>query len=102
MAPTFVAAVNTNGTTINIVLGISTTRDNDIPKLSELMRCKLRLIYSEPEAVIIDEIYMVSNIRLYQIHCRLCEIFNVSQDIPFAWLTVIHLGDLYQLPPVQG
>ena len=66
------------------------------------MQCKLLLMYSELEAVIIDEISMVSNIRLYQIHCRLWEIFNVSLDIPFAGLTIILLGDLYQWPPVQG
>ena len=48
-----------------------------------------------------DEISMISNIRLYQIHCRACEIFSVSIDIPFAGLTVILLGDLHQLPPVQ-
>ena len=48
-----------------------------------------------------DEISMISNIRLYQIHCRPCEIFSVSIDIPFAGLPVILLGDLHQLPPVQ-
>ena len=45
---------------------------------------------------------MVSNIRLYQIHCMLYEILSVSLDIPFARITVILLGDLYQLPPVKG
>ena len=45
---------------------------------------------------------MVLNVRLYQIHCKLCEIFKVSLDILFVGLTVILLGDLYQLLPVQG
>ena len=40
------------------------------------MWCKLRLTYYGLEAVIIDGLYMVSNIRLYQIHCRLYEIFS--------------------------
>ena len=102
MAPTGVAVVNINGTTINTALGIPTTRGNNIPKLSNKMRCKLRLMYSELEAVTIDEISMISHIRQYQIHCRLCEIFNFSLDIPFAGLTVILLGDLYQLRLVQG
>ena len=100
MAPKGVAAVNINGATINTALGIPATKDNDIPKLSNTLRNKLHLMYSELEAVIIDEISMVSNIRLYQIHCRLCEIFKISLDIPFAGLTVILLGDLYQLPPL--
>ena len=70
--------------------------------LSDTLRNKLRLMYSELEAMIIDEISMASNIRLYQIYCRLCEIFKVSLGIPFAGLTVILLGDMYQLSPVQG
>ena len=88
MAPTGVAAVNINGTTINTALGIPTTKGNDIPKLSDTLRNKLRLMYSELEAVIIDEISMVSNIRPYQIHCRQCEIFKVSLDIPFAGIKI--------------
>ena len=65
------------------------------------MGCKLSLIYSKLEAVIIDEISMVSNIWLYQIHCWISEISIVSLDIPFAGLTVILLADLHQLPPFQ-
>ena len=101
-APTGATAVNINRTTINAAFGIPVTRDNDVPKHSDKMRCKLRLMYSELEAVIIDEISMVYHNRLYQIHCRLCEIFSVSLDIPFAGMTVILLKDLYHLPPFQG
>ena len=87
MAPTGVAAVNINGITINTALGIPTIGDNNNPKLGDKMWCKLRLMYSELEAVIIDEISEVSNIRLYQIHGRnICEKFSVSIDIPFAGL----------------
>ena len=57
VAATVVAAVNVNGTNINTALLIPTTRGNDIPKLSDKMWCKLCLLYSELEAVIIlDEI----------------------------------------------
>ena len=59
---TGVAPANINGTTINFALGIPTTKGKDIPKLRDKVRCKLRLMYSELEEVIIDEIYMVSNI----------------------------------------
>ena len=45
MAPTGVVVVSINGKIINTVLGIPTTRANDIPKLSHKMRYKLRLIY---------------------------------------------------------
>ena len=101
IARTSVAAVNIYGTTINTAFGTPTTRGNDILKVSDKMRCKVRLMYSEQEAVIIYEISKISNIRLYQIHCRLCEIFSVSLDISFSELTVTILGDLYQLPPVR-
>ena len=46
MAPTGVVAVSINGTTIKTALGIPTTRGNNIPSLSDKMRCKLRLMYS--------------------------------------------------------
>ena len=92
---TGVAGVYINGATTNTALGIAKTRGNDILKLSDKMRCNLRLMHSELEAMAIDEISMVSNIRQYQIHCRLCEIFNFSLDISFAVLTVASLGDLY-------
>ena len=78
MTPTGVAAVIINRTTINSALGIPATKGNNIPKRSDKMWCKLRLMCS-----IADEISMVSNIRLYQIHYSLCEIFIVSLDIPF-------------------
>ena len=42
--------------TKNTALGIQTTRGNDIPKLSDKIRCTLRLMYCELEVVIIDEI----------------------------------------------
>ena len=44
---------------------------------------------------------MVSNIQLFHIHLRLIEIFGCADEIPFAGLTVIAVGDFYQLPPVQ-
>ena len=54
MAPMGVATVNKNGTTINSALGIPTTRGNNNSRLSDKMWCKLRLIFSELEAVTID------------------------------------------------
>ena len=53
-------------------------------------------------AVAIDEISIVSNIRLLQIHKRVCEIFGCSEDILFAGKAVIIAGDLFQLPLVRA
>ena len=51
--------------------------------------------------MIIDEISMVSNLTLLYIHLRLIEIFGCSDNVPFAGITVIAVGDFYQLPLVQ-
>ena len=102
IAPTGVAAINFDGTTVNTALCIPLNQSVNLNKLSDNLRSTLRNNYSELSAVIIDEISMVSNARLYQIHSRLCEIFNVPLDAPFANLTVLIVGDFYQLPPVRG
>ena len=47
-----------------------------------------------------DEISMISNTLLLHIHQRLIEILGTSEDLPFAELSIIAFGDLYQLPPV--
>ena len=52
-------------------------------------------------ALIIDEISMVSNLQLLYIHLRLVEIFDCSDNIPFAGITVVACDDLLKLPPVQ-
>ena len=51
--------------------------------------------------IIIDEISMVSNKFLLNVHQRLVEIFGCSPHITFAGISVIACGDFYQLPPIQ-
>jgi len=50
----------------------------------------------------IDEISMVSNKMLLHIHQRLLDIFGYSGNYmqPFAGITMIVVGDFFQLPPV--
>ena len=52
--------------------------------------------------IIIDELSMVSNKLMLYIHRRLVDIFGYAENssIPFAGITMIFVGDLYQLPPV--
>ena len=104
LAPTGVAAVNINGTTIHSALGISIdARGLTLHKLPDKKRCKLRQELADVKALIIDEISMVSNTLLLYIHQRLVEIFGCVSDFskPFAGLSIILVGDLYQLPPVM-
>ena len=103
LAPTGVAAVNVDGATIHSALALSPKRNysKGIPKLSDKKRCMLQNKYSQLSVIIIDEISMVSNKLLLNVHQRLVEIFGCSPDIPFAAISVIACGDFYQLPPIQ-
>ena len=72
-----------------------------MPKLSDKKRCALRIKYEELKMIIIDEISMVSNKLMLYIHQRLVDIFGYAENssVPFAGITMIFVGDLYQLPP---
>ena len=69
--------------------------------MSDQKRTQMRLSLSELKLLVIDEISMVSNTALHHYHQRLKEIFGTSDSQLFAGLSVIALGDLYQLPPIQ-
>jgi len=101
MAPTGVAAVNVSGTTINTALAIPKHAGINLPPLPDQKKTLLRLSLSELKLLIIDEISMVSNNRLLHIHQRLQEIFGTSSSKIFAGISVIAVGDLHQLPPIQ-
>lgn len=103
LAPTGIAAINISGNTIHSALKIPIkTSCKCIPKLKDKNLSTLRNTLSEISVIIINEISMVSNILLNSIHQRLIEIFGCTSDLPFANRSVIVVGDLYQLPPVQG
>ena len=55
--------------------------------------CSLKL-------VIIDEVSMLSNLNLAYIHLKLEEIFGGSEW--FSAMNILFVGDLLQLPPVNG
>ena len=95
LAPTGAVAININGTTINSGLSIPHYVNRyTLPRLSDSERGRLRNLYSDVLVVLIDEISMVSDIRLLQICKRLCEIFGCSESQPFANLSIPVVGDL--------
>ena len=51
--------------------------------------------------MVVDEVSMVSNITLIHIHQRLKELFGTSGSLLFAGISLILVGDLYQLPPIH-
>ena len=95
LAPTGVAAININGTTIHSGLGI--IGGKGFFPLSDYMRASLRNKLSEVRIIIIDEISMVFSKLLFQLNQRLSEIFGCINDIPFAGLPVILCGDFNSL-----
>ena len=101
MAPTGVAAVNIDSTTINTGLAIPKDTGDNLPALSDQKRTQLRILLAELELIIIDEISMVSNTMLLNIHKRLKEIFATANSRLFAGISIISVGDLYQLPPIR-
>ena len=101
MAPTGVAAINIDGTTINTALAIPVQTGDNVPSMSDQKKTQMRLSLSELKLIIIDEISMVGNITLLHIHQRLKEIFGSPNSQMFAGISVIVVGDMYQLPPIR-
>lgn len=59
---------------------------------------QMRLSLSELKLIIMDEISMLVNTALFHINQRLKEIFGTSNSQLFAGISVLGVGDLYQLP----
>ena len=102
MAPTGAAAININGTTIHTALAIPKDSGQNLPPMSDQKRTQIRMALSDLKLIIIDEIFMVSNITLLHIHQRLKELFATPNNQLFAGLSIIVVGDLYQLPPIRS
>ena len=101
MAPTGVAAINIDGTTVHTALNIPVDHfGKNLPSLSDKMRSTLRNRLADLKVIIIDEIPMVSNNLVYYIHLRLNEIFGTADIERFAGLTILAVVDFFQLPPV--
>ena len=97
LASTGVAAVIVDGATIHSASALSPKRNHNkgIPKLRDKKRCMLQNKYSLISVIIIDEISMVSNKLLSNVHQQLLEIFGCSPDIPFRGISVIACRDFY-------
>lgn len=99
MAPTGIAAINIDGMTINSSLGIPKETASYLPAMSDQKKTQYRLTLKEVKLIIIDKISMVGNTTLLHVHQRLKEIFGSTQL--FGGISIIAVGDLYQLPPIK-
>ncbi len=50
--------------------------------------------------LVVDEVSMVGSNMLLEIHKHLQQIKGVSADHMFGGISILAVGDLYQLPPV--
>lgn len=94
-----------NGRTIHNGLAIPCEQTNDkyCPKLLDDKLCKLqkRIKQKTVALLIIDEVSCVTAAMLAHIDQRLQQIMS-CYDKPFGGLSVLAMGDMFQLPPVKG
>ena len=103
MAPTGLAAIQVDGTTIQTALGIPVGYfGTKLLPLHDKMKYSLRHHLSDFKVIIIDKIAIVSNEFLFYVHLRLNEILGSVNNDPFAGITVIVVEKLLQLPPAWG
>ena len=76
--------------------------DDKILSMSDKQRDKVRTSLQNLKVIIIDEISLVKSDMLYQLHFRLAREIMQRPDLPFGGVSVILLGDLLQIRPVNG
>jgi len=104
MAPTGVSAFNIGAVTAHraLCLPVEHNSSTRYTKLSAERLQELRLLWKDVHTVVIDEISMVSYETFMFIHKRLTEIKGTDDtEIHFGGLSIIAVGDFYQLPPVR-
>ena len=97
-APTGVAAFNIQGMTVHSALLLGTSKF--ITQLTQDKLNTLRTKLSNLQLLIIDEISVVGSNRLLQIHKRLQQLKGKGDDTTFGDISIVAVGDLYQLRPV--
>lgn len=100
-APTGVAAFNINGMTLHSALLLGRSKYGGFQPLNHDKLNTLRTKLTHLTLLIIDEVSMVGSNMLLEIHKRLQQIKGVAPDITFGGVSILAVGDLYQLPPVS-
>ena len=102
-APTGLAAFNVGGVTIHRLFQLPIEHEGQtagywsLPKTSQKI---MRTTFQHVKLFIIDEVSMLSSLNLAYLHLRLEEVFGT--DNWFGSINILFVGDLLQLPPVNG
>ncbi len=101
VAHTGTAAYNIAGETICSAFKLGGRLPKDYKPLGEEKLNTLRVKYQHLQLVIIDEISMVSAKQLSYIHGRLQQIKGTSGSSFFGNVSILAVGDFFQLPPIS-
>ena len=97
-APTGIAAYNMGGHTIHSLSCIPANQSLNYKSLDAQQLNIMRVKFKNIKIIFIDEISMVGNKMFNFLNLRLQDIF--ASNIPFGGVSIIAIGDLFQLEPV--
>uniref|UniRef100_A0A1X7UKY1 ATP-dependent DNA helicase n=1 Tax=Amphimedon queenslandica TaxID=400682 RepID=A0A1X7UKY1_AMPQE len=103
VAPTGIATFNVGGLTIHGLFQLWIEHEGKTARyraLSNEAQKRIKMTLKNLKIIIVDEVSMVSNLNLAYLHMRLEDIFGT--DKWFASKNILFVGDLLQLPPVNG
>jgi PIF1-like helicase len=99
---TGMAAHNVDGMTAHSAFHLSAGKGTKFSTLKPDIKNTMRSHLYRLKVLIIDEISMLSSIHLDQISLRLGEIFETPPGVHFGGISVLAVGDFFQLPPIAA
>uniref|UniRef100_A0A1X7VI11 ATP-dependent DNA helicase n=1 Tax=Amphimedon queenslandica TaxID=400682 RepID=A0A1X7VI11_AMPQE len=103
VAPTGIAAFNVGGLTIHKLFQLPIEHEGKTAgywALNKEAQKRIKMTLKNLKIIIVDEVSMVSNLNLAYLQMRLEDIFGTDEW--FGSKNILFVGDLLQLPPVNG